>query len=569
MRRRTITLSTIILAAALGWLAAAPAGHGQDPPPDVFAEALGQANLRHGPGIEYPLVGEISAGERYRVLARHSQVPWLQLAIPAIAGAAWVYADLVTITGDLAQVPASNDFPPVETPHALVTPVRDVPPDPTATALLPTATPTAAGPVATTLGDANVRFGPGTEYPAIVEVPAGTRFRVVELHTLVPWVRVSLADAADTVVETGWIFREIVEIEGDISQVPMTNAIQFGYPTLTPTPQTVIVNGAPWRDAAAASGELAETLGKALHEYLLQEGYAPYTDQFGSVFVLDLATGDTFTLNDGVAFSGMSLTKIPILVTYFQRHDGPLTADEAFLVADTMMCSENITTNQLLEQIGDGDPYRGAQRVTALMQSLDLRGTFILRTYVIREDEPTIDVGTITTGADQSSARPDRYNQMLPRDLGWLLAGIYQCAANETGLLMERYPNDFDAHECRQMLYAMDANVINVFTEAGVPPGTPVLHKHGWIEDSHGDAAIVLGADTAYVFVAALYGEDWLEFEFSSPVMAELSRLVWNALNPSAPVDATDIGTVPDVCDPRSDPVMTALLSDSLPMIER
>jgi len=569
MQRRAITLSTIILAAVVGWLAAAPAGHGQGPLPEVFAEAIGQANLRQGPGIEYPLVGEIGAGARYRVLARHSQVPWLQLDVPAIAGAVWVYADLVTITGDLAQVPASNDFPPVETPHALVTPVQDVSPEPTVTALLPTATPTAAGPVATTLGDANVRFGPGTEYPAIIEVPAGTRFRVVELHTLVPWVRVALADAADAVVETGWIFREIVEIEGDISQVPMTNAIQFGYPTLTPTPQTVIVNGAPWRDAAAAPGELAETLGKAMHEYLLQEGYAPYTDQFGSVFVLDLTTGDTFTLNDGVAFSGMSLTKIPILVTYFQRHDGPLTADEAFLVADTMMCSENITTNQLLDQIGDGDPYRGAQRVTALMQSLDLRGTFILRPYVIRDDEPTIDVGTITTGADQSSARPDRFNQMLPRDLGWLLAGIYQCAANETGLLMERYPNDFDAHECRQMLYAMDANVINVFTEAGVPPGTPVLHKHGWIEDSHGDAAIVLGPDTAYVFVAALYGEDWLEFEFSSPVMAELSRMAWNALNPSAPVDATDIGVVPDLCDPRSDPVMTALLSDSLPMIGR
>ena len=32
-----------------------------------------------------------------------------------------------------------------------------------------------------------------------------------------------------------------------------------------------------------------------------------------SVFVMDLATGDNFALNDGVAFSGMSLTKIAIL----------------------------------------------------------------------------------------------------------------------------------------------------------------------------------------------------------------------------------------------------------------
>lgn len=566
MRRNIATTGLIVLAVALVWLAAAPTGHGQDPLPEVFAEAVGQANLRSGPGIDYPVVGEIAAGTRYRVLARHSLVPWLRLDVATTGGAAWVYAELVTVTGNLAGVPPVDGFDPVGTSTTAISPTSGASPAPTATALAPTATPTAAGPVATTLGDANVRFGPGVEYPAITEVPAGASFRVVERHSLVPWVRVVLPDSP---VETGWIYREIVEIAGDLSQVPMTNAIQFGYPTLTPTPQTVTVNGAPWNGAAVAAGELAESLGKAMHEYLLAQGYAPYTDQFGSVFVLDLSTGDTFTLNDGVAYSGMSLTKIPILVTYFQRHDGSLTADEAFLVADTMMCSENITTNQLLDQIGEGDPFRGAQRVTALMQSLDLRGTFILRPYVILENEPSIDVGTITTGADQSSARPDRFNQMLPRDLGWLLAGIYQCAANETGLLMERYPNDFDAHECRQMLYAMDANVINVFTEAGVPPDTPVLHKHGWIQDTHGDAAIVLGPDTAYVFVAALYGEDWLEFEFSSPVIAELSRLAWNALNPSAPVETTDIGVVPDLCDPRSDPVMVALRSDRLPMIGR
>ena len=565
MRPHMAITAAIVLAAAVIWLAAAPVGSGQDSLPEVFAEAVGQANLRSGPGIDYPIVGEIAAGTRYRVLARHSLVPWLRLDVPAIGGPAWVYMDLVTVTGNLAQVPPVAAFDPVETPAAAATPTASAP-APSPTALAPTATPTAAGPIATTLGEANIRFGPGVEYPAITEAPAGASFRVVELHALVPWVRVALPDSP---IATGWIYREIVEITGDLSQTPVTNAIQFGYPTLTPTPQTVVVSGAPWNDAPIAAGELAGTLGKTMHEYLLEQGFAPYTDQFASVFVLDLTTGDTFTLNDGVAYSGMSLTKIPILAAYFQRHDGPLTPDEAFLVADTMMCSENITTNQLLDQIGDGDALRGAQRVTAFMQSLDLRGTFILRPYVIREDEPSIDVGTIITGADQSSARPDRYNQIVPSDLGWLLAGVYQCAANETGLLMERYPNDFDAQECRQILYAMDANAINVFIEAGVPPGTPVLHKHGWIPDTHGDAGIVLGPDAAYVFVAALYGEDWLEFELSSPVIAELSRLAWNALNPSALVEATDIGIVPDVCDPRSDPVMTALLSDSLPMIGR
>jgi beta-lactamase class A len=415
------------------------------------------------------------------------------------------------------------------------------------------------------LGDTNIRFGPGVEYPSIVEVPADTRLPVIELHALFPWVRVSLPDSP---TGNGWVFTDLVKITGDTSQVPVTNAIQFTVPELTPTPQMVVVDGAPWKNADPAPGTLASTLGEEMHSYLMEQSYVPFTDQFASVFVMDLSSGDTFTLNGGIAYSGMSLTKIPILVTYFQRHSGPVSSDDAFLIADTMMCSENITTNSLLELIGQGDMLRGAQEVTSTMQRLGLNSIFILRQYVISQDEPPMNLGTtIHTGADQSSARPDMYNQVVPEELGWLLAGIYQCAENESGLLMERFPNDFDAQECRQMLYTLDANEIGVFLEAGVPEGTRVLHKHGWIGDTHGDAGIVVEADRAYVFVAVLYNQDWLQFEYSAPVIAELSRLTWNALNPDNLLEAAHPETVPAVCDPRNDPVMQALASEDLPMI--
>ena len=175
-------------------------------------------------------------------------------------------------------------------------------------------------------------------------------------------------------------------------------------------------------------------------------------------------------------------------------------------------------------------------------------------------------VGTIQTGADQTSAQPDQSNQVVPKDLGWLLAGIYQCAQDGSGLLTDRYPGDFDVQKCRRMLYAMDANQINVFLEAGVPASARVIHKHGWIDDTHGDAGIVIGPDTAYVFVAVLYGRDWLEFDTSTQVIAELARMTWNTLEPSQPTEATRPGVVPADCDPRSDPVMTSLMSSNLPM---
>lgn len=546
---------------------------------EVFVEAVGQANVRTGPGVDYPVVGEILTGTRYRVIARHTLVPWLRIEYPD-AQEAWVYTDLVTVTGDLSQVPPISDFAgtttptssnsqtitptgtltndditPTDTPAAEITPVETI---------LPSASPTIEGPTVLTTGDTNVRFGPGVEYPSIVEVPAGVNLPIIELHALVPWIRVSLPDSP---AGNGWVFGDIVEIVGDTSRIPLTNALQYNVPELTPTPQMIVVDGVPWKDATPAPGQLASTLGEEMHSYLLEQGYVPFTDQFASVFVMDLATGDTFTLNGGIAYSGMSLTKIPILVTYFQRHNGPISSDEAFLIADTMMCSENITTNQLLEQIGDGDMLQGAQRVTATMQRLDLNSTFIMRQYVVQENEPTMNLGTIHTGVDQSSARPDLYNQVVPEELGWLLASIYQCAENETGLLMERFPNDFSAQECRQMLYALDSNEIGVFLEAGVPDDVRVVHKHGWISDTHGDAGIVVEPDRAYVFVTTLYSEDWLEFDYSAPVIAELSRMTWNAFNPDDLLEATHPEIVPATCDPRTDPVMEALRSDNLPMI--
>lgn len=571
------------------------------PAPTVYVEALDRANLRSGPGIEYPVVGEIGAGAYYQALARHEFVPWLQIDYPG-AAVAWVYNDLVTITGNIYTLPVVSDYPPVVTltptpltirtptptgqaplvtpqaqpsatqttaPEASATPSSENsenvepaggPPERTEPPASPTAT--IEGPVATILaGPTNVRYGPGIDYPAIVELDEGASYPVTGLHAMVPWVEIALPESA---TGRGWVYRDLVEINGDTSQIPVISSFNFTLPDLTPTPQTVVVNAPPW-DTAAASGTLAGTLGEQMNSYLLSQGFDPYAHEFGSVFLLDLRTGDTFTLNDGVAYSGMSLTKIPILAAYFQKHQGPLGTDDAFLVADTMMCSENITTNALLEDIGDGDSVTGAQRVTAMMQNLGLQSTFIMAPYVTSENQERPNVGTVQTNVDQVRAEPDPYNQITPKDLGWLLAGIYQCAMDGSGLLTERYPDDFTVQECRQMISAMDANIINVFIEAGVPEDATVIHKHGWVDNTHGDAGIVIGPDDAYVLVAVLHSDEWLPFENTSPTIAELSRLAWNTLNPTDQEAEIHPGTVPGECNPREDPVMDALLASDLP----
>ena len=541
--------------------------------PDVFAEALGQANLRSGPGIDYPQVGEIVAGTRYRVLARHARVPWLRLDVPGVVEA-WVYQDLVSVQGNLASVPAVSDFPPLLTstapPSATPTPTFAPSAAQTSATAQPGATLTAAptatlnGLTATTLGEANIRFGPDIRYPVIAKVGEGTTLRVLELHARFPWVHVAFEKSP---TGGGWIYRDVVTLTGDPASVPITDALEFSYPTLTPTPQAITVPQMRESALPAPSGQLAATLGEAMHAYLLQQGFAPYGEQVASVFVLDLQSGDLFTLNDNVAYSGMSLTKIPLMAAYFQRFHRPQSWEEAFQVADTMMCSENITSNQLLERLGDGDALRGAYDVTTFMQSLGLGGTFITREYLTQPDNPPSGGTTIMTSADQERTAPDPYNQIVPRDLGWLLAGIYQCAQDGTGLLVEHYPQDFTPQVCRRMLYTMDANTINVFLEAGVPPQARVLHKHGWINDTHGDAGIVIGPNGAFVFVAVLHGREWLPFDLSAPTIAELARMAWNALNPNQPLDAIRAGTVPAECDPTTGNVIQTMMQANLPML--
>lgn len=601
MRHRPTRTPIVLLVVALLAGLIVPRSAAQDPSPEasplpnVYVEAVDRANLRLGPGIEYPVVGEIGAGAYYRVLARHEFVPWLRIDWPG-SSTAWVYQDVVTVTGDLNTLPLDSAFPFVVT----LTPTPRIPrtatptapssgpttaaetADPDATppppdapeasptsagggppAITPEATATIAGPTVTVLsGPTNVRYGPGIEYPLIASYEEGASFQLTGIHAIVPWVEIAVPSSPNG---RGWVYRDLVQIEGDTASIPVISSFNFTLPDLTPTPQTVVVAPAPWADASAASGALAQSLGEAINAYLLEQEFDPHTRRFGSVFLMDLDSGDAFTLNDGVAYSGMSLTKIPILVTYFQQHDGPLSNEEAFLIADTMMCSENITTNALLEDIGEGDGVIGAQRVTKLMQDLGLRRIFMTAPYTLREDEERPVVGTVTTDADQVRAAPDPYNQITPKDLGFLLAGLYQCAQDGTGLLTERFPDDFTVQECRQMLRAMDANEIGVFIEAGVPDGVTVMHKHGWIDDTHGDAGIVIGPGGAYVLVVVLHSDEWLLFDQTSPTIAELSRLAWNWLNPDTPLDEVHMREVPAECNPRQDPVMRALLEGELP----
>lgn len=82
-------------------------------------------NVRIGPGFEYDKIGEINAGDRYRVLGAIADYTWL--VIDYNGGVGWIKTEFATVLGDLNTV-SILEPPPTPTVGATATP--PLPPDP-------------------------------------------------------------------------------------------------------------------------------------------------------------------------------------------------------------------------------------------------------------------------------------------------------------------------------------------------------------------------------------------------------------------------------------------------------
>jgi beta-lactamase class A len=249
------------------------------------------------------------------------------------------------------------------------------------------------------------------------------------------------------------------------------------------------------------------------------------------IFVKDLQTGAELMINAQVAYAGLSVLKIAVLEEAYRSLDQPPSVETTKLISETMTESGNFTANLLLRDvIDDGDSYRAVKKLTTSMNRLGLKNTFMAAPY----DEKDV-AATITTPANSRtdiSTNPDPFIQTTPLDIGLLLEMIYQCSQGG-GALMLTYPDTLTADECQEMIKWMSQNRIDNLIEAGVPEDTEVAHKHGWISDTHADAGLVLTAGGDYILVIFLHRPQWLEWEESASLIADISTVAYNYFNPS------------------------------------
>jgi hypothetical protein len=93
---------------------------------------------------------------------------------------------------------------------------------------------------------------------------------------------------------------------------------------------------------------------------------------------------------EAMAFSGLGLLKLPILVEAARRINSPDAATQQFMLQTATAETNNTAANALLQRIGDNDAFTGSDRVNSSLRYLGLVNTFIATPYDQNVKPPAI-----------------------------------------------------------------------------------------------------------------------------------------------------------------------------------
>lgn len=260
-----------------------------------------------------------------------------------------------------------------------------------------------------------------------------------------------------------------------------------------------------------------------------------------SLYLADLATGRELVINISngapiagpIAYSGMSMIKIPIMVSFFAHNSGPLTDEQNLLLTRSMEESANAAADLLLKTIGVGDGYNGTRQMTADMQRLGLQNTYLSGLLDVF-GAVLLPLATPANTRSDIALNPDPYNQSTAEDMGNLMVMIYQCSQGGGGL-MAAFPGQFTADECRAMIDFMSRNEVGpIFITGGSTPDGVVAHKHGWDLlplNNVGDAALVFTPSANYALTIYVHRDEPMLFDEANRLIISIARAVYNYFN--------------------------------------
>ena len=294
--------------------------------------------------------------------------------------------------------------------------------------------------------------------------------------------------------------------------------------------------------ATPALGPLAQNLQTQLKQLMALSHF----DGISELYLQDLQSGETVqaaayqgrAIPGEVGFTAASTIKIAIMASTFRRVKEP--APQAVLdnLAKMIEFSENDPADALMQQVMSKN--NGPLEVTSDLQALGFKNTFLAGYFY----PGAALLKRFTTPANQRKdyfTDPDPYNQTTPAEMGQLLTDIARCAADGGGDFARVFNGEITQGECQQMVEFLVLNKLPVLITVGLPEGTRIGHKHGWITELDGvvhsfsDAAIVYTPGGSYVLTIYLWSKNQLLFDTANPLFATLSQAVYGYFNPERP----------------------------------
>src|SRR5204862_4823699 len=216
------------------------------------------------------------------------------------------------------------------------------------------------------------------------------------------------------------------------------------------------------------------------------------------VYYQSLARPDSILIGANLRLHAASTMKVPVMVQIFRDADAGLLALDDSLTVHTAFPSlvpggaftvgkEDDSDSTLYALAGRNRSVRGLLELMITRSSNLATNILIERVGAARAQASARALGAwsirVLRGVEDGKAyRAGLNNTTTARDLGVLLAAIAQDRAASPA-------------SCREMLRILGAQEFNEGIPVGLPPGTRVAHKTGWIgEVVYHDAAIVYTA---------------------------------------------------------------------------
>src|SRR6267378_5387491 len=251
------------------------------------------------------------------------------------------------------------------------------------------------------------------------------------------------------------------------------------------------------------------------------------------VYFRDLTTGDSVRVGADLRFHAASTMKVPVMIQLFRDRDaGQLSLDDSIPVTNTFRSIVDSSTYELTKaDDSDSSLYTrvgGKASIGELVELMETVSSNLATNLLIaRVGAPRANATAHALGADSilvlrgvedgKAYRAGLNNTTTARDLGVLLAAIADGRAASPAA-------------CRDMLEILGRQHFKEGIPSGLPAGTRVYHKTGWIGGVvYHDAAVVeLAGGRRYVLVVLTGGVQ--KDEDAYKLVSDLSRLVYEGV---------------------------------------